>query len=231
MNISREACRLCLSTTDFNISLYSSYCRKSNMLDKILVCLKLIVEETDQLTTICYKCADSVERFYDFIMFVKNSQTKLDTAGKLHESMSNETAVNVSRRRVTSYVREVVDADYTFSFLDISKNEDQKENKTSSPFFSYFSPPNMLIKPSIEQRAWKTRSRFNDVKNDTKPGATKNYPQAYKMERPRHHSIDIFESQSQDVEDVEVNSLDCKLTPDEALFKRLREKCFGKSDF
>lgn len=200
------------------------------MLDKILVCLKLIVEETDQFTTICYKCADNVERFYDFITFVKKSQTKLDTVGKLNDSLNNE-AVNVTRRHVTSYVREVVDADYTFSFLDISKNEEQKEAKTSSPFFSYFSPPNMLIKPSIEQCLWKTRARFNDIKNEAKPQVSKIDPKRCKMEKPRHHSIDLFESQSQDVDDVDVKSLDWKLTPDEALFKRVREKCFGKSDF
>lgn len=231
MDISRQACRLCLSITDFNISLFSSYCEKCNMLDKILVCLKLIIEKTDYLTTICYKCADNVERYYDFITFVKKSQTKLKGAEMCNQSLNNEPNLNITRRHVTSYVREVIDADYTFSFLDISKNEDKKESNTSSPFFSYFSPPNMLVKPSVEPCLWKTRARSNDIKNETKSEPLKNELKRCRLERPRHHSIDLFESQSQDVEETELRSLDWKLTPDESLFKRVRDKCFGRSDF
>ena len=174
MDMSRQACRLCLTTTDFNISLFSSYCRKSNMLGKILVCLNLVVEETDQLTTICSRCANKVERFYGFIMFSKQSQTKLDTVTKSNQNFDNEATMHchiTSHMAMPNARRQVVDANYTFSFLDISKNEDQKEVETSTPF-SYSSPKG-LSKPSIEQCLWNTRARFNDIKKERNPEATK----------------------------------------------------------
>ncbi|CAH2099046.1 unnamed protein product [Euphydryas editha] len=230
MEISRQYCRLCLSTTDFKISLFSNYCQKTNMLDKIVACLKLSIEQSDYLTTICYKCADNIERYYDFLISVKKTQSKI-TELKSGRILGVEPR-NVNRRHVTSYVREqVIDADYTFSFLDISNNEDKQKHETrpSSPFFSYFSPPNMLSREKDEPSSWKkSRARFNNV---PKIEVHEEPQKRSKIEKLRHHSRDLFESQSQDLEESEVRSLDWKLTPDETLIRRVREKCFGRSDF
>lgn len=228
MEVSHLTCRLCLSVTDFNVSLFGSYCRKTNMLDKILVCLKLVIEETDHLHTICYKCAESIERFYDFIAFVKKTQTKLCDNERFEPKSFKEPPADINRRHVTSYVREqVFDADYTFSFLEMSNNDEKKEAKISSPFFSYFSPPNVVLKSS-EPRMWKTpRPRSDDIqKTERKKPDLQN-----KIERPRQHSRDLFESQSQDAEEVDTRCLDWKLTPDENIMRRVRQKCFGPSDF
>lgn len=188
------------------------------MVDKILVCLKLVIEETDTLDTICYKCAENVERYYNFIMFVKKSQTKL---------VLPRPNVDPPSRRVTSYVREQVfdAADYTFSFLEMP--EEKKEAKPSSPFFSYFSP-HVMMKQSEGDHVWKTPRSLEkqELKNDKN-----SVKRQCKPTRSRHHSRDLFESQSQDVEESEPRSLDWKLTPDDNILKRVRDKCFGRSDF
>lgn len=226
---SRKYCRLCLTESDFNVSLFGNYCRKVGMSDKILVCLKIVIEETDFLNTICYKCANNVEKYYDFINYVKKSQTKIGNSEKLdRRSLSIEgSPKNHVNRHVTSYVREqVFDANYTFSFLEVP--EEKKPTQTSSPFFSYFSPPNVLVKQSENESLWKTPRRLSqDSKKDVKR------EEGYKRPRkdmPRHHSSDLFESQSQDL-DEEPRTLDWKLTPDDNIIKRVREKCFGRADF
>lgn len=218
MEVARPNCRICLCNTDFKISIFSSFCKNINIVDKILVCLKLIVEETDSITTICYKCVENIEKFYEFLTYVKKSQTKFDNSGWNREI--NET--NVNRRRI-SYVREeVIDADYTFSFLNISKNEDLKERKQSTPFFSFF-PPQNVIKQTEEQSLWKRFHPHNDGKiNDSKK---------VKMEKSRRLSRDIFDSQSQDIEEADMKSLDWKLTPEDNILKRVRAKCFGRIGF
>ncbi|CAH2060534.1 unnamed protein product, partial [Iphiclides podalirius] len=134
-------------------------------------------------------------------------------------------------RHVTSYVREqVYDADYTFSFLERSNFDDKKEAKSSSPYFSYFSPPNVILKQSNEPTAWKTpRSRCDDGPN-AKVKREDSLKRHCKTQRPRHHSRDLFESQSQDV-DEDLKSFDWKPIPDGNIIKRVREKCFGRSDF
>lgn len=216
MEISRKSCRVCLAESEFNVSLFGSYCKRTNMVDKILVCLKLVIEETDILSTICYKCAENVERYYNFIMFVKKSQTKM---------VEPRPHVETLNRRVTSYVREQVfdAADYTFSFLEMP--EEKKEPKPSSPFFSYFSPP-VIMKQSESDHVWKTPRNLE--KQDMRNSKVKSQ---CKPTRSRHHSRDMFESQSQDVEEPEPRSLDWKLTPDDNILKRVRDKCFGRSDF
>lgn len=226
MEISKKFCRLCLTESDFNVSLFGNYCRKVGMSDKILVCLKIVIEETDFLNTICYKCANSVEKYYDFINYVKKSQTKLGNCDQFdRRSINVEASPNNVNRHVTSYVREqVFDANYTFSFLEVP--EEKKPAQTSSPFFSYFSPPNVLVKQS-EESLWKTpRAVSQDIKKEVRE-------EGYKRPRkdtPRHHSRDLFESQSQDFEE-EPRTLDWKLTPDDNIIKRVREKCFGRADF
>lgn len=218
MELSRKSCRLCLTETDFNVSLYSNYCRKTNMIDKILVCLKIVIEETDSVNTICYKCANNVEKYYDFITYIKKSQTKL-ASGYENRQRSFDDSLNLTNRRhITSYVREqVVDADYTFSFLE---NEEKKEPQASSPFFSYFSPPKALRKQSNE--TWKPPRTVKEIKKE-------NFKRPCK--ESRQNSRDLFESQSQDIGDGEPISLDWKLTPDENILKRIRDKCFGRSDY
>ncbi|OWR53026.1 hypothetical protein KGM_214477 [Danaus plexippus plexippus] len=194
------------------------------MLEKILICLKILINESDYLTTICYRCAGSVEKHYEFVVQVKTLQSKINS---LERSNRFETS-NVNRRHVTSYVREeVIDADYTFSFLDVSKNEEKKEPKPSSPFFSYFSSPN-LPKQSNDRCIWKTpRSCISDQKEIKSEETHKKC----KKDKTKHHSRDLFESQSQDFEEPDSRSLDWKLTPDESLIKRVREKCFGRLDY
>ncbi|CAG4985239.1 unnamed protein product [Colias eurytheme] len=160
-------------------------------------------------------------------MDVKKSQNLYDK--QENESRRNINGVNHSiNRHVTSYVREqVIDADYTFSFLEMSHNEDRKENKQSSPLFSYFSPPNVLIKQSNEPK-WKTpRIRLENI---NKEEDKRDVYFKRKLDKPKHLSADIFESQS-DLEETDFKRPELKLTPDENLIKRVREKCFGRSDF
>uniref|UniRef100_A0A1E1VZD8 ZAD domain-containing protein n=1 Tax=Pectinophora gossypiella TaxID=13191 RepID=A0A1E1VZD8_PECGO len=218
MDIIRKVCRLCLSETDFSISLHSTYCRKTNMIDKILVCLKIVIEETDTTNIICYRCANSVEKYYDFIAFVKKCQVRCNGNNDYEQRPRGfESPMNHLNRRVTSYVREqVFDADYTFSFLEMP--EDKKE-LVSSPFFSYFSPP----QKQSNEPLWKTPRPAQDVKKED-----------YKMPcktKSRQHSRDFFDSQSQEADEPEPKSLDWKLTPDDNIIKRVRDKCFGRSDF
>lgn len=219
MELSRKCCRLCVTETDFNISLYSNYCRKTNMIDKILVCLKIIIEETDRVNTICYKCANSVEKYYDFITFVRKSQIK-QASGNENRQRTVDDSLNLANGyHVTSYVREqAVDADYTFSFLE--NTDEKKEPMVSSPFFSYFSPPSALRKHSKE--TLKSPRTVQDIKKEN-------------FKRTGKESIrisgDLFESQSQDKDEGEPRSLDWKLTPDENILKRIRDKCFGRSEF
>lgn len=224
MELSRKHCRLCVTETDFNVSLYGNYCTKTNMIDKILVCLKIVIEESDRMNTICYKCANSVEKYYDFITYVKQSQTKL-ASGYENRQRSFDDSLNLTNRRhVTSYIREqVIDADCTFSFRE--HDEEKKEPQTSSPFFSYFSPPNVLRKQSNE--TWKSpRAVVQGTKKETSKRPCKD-----SLEGRSCISGDLFESQSQDIVDGEPRSLDWKLTPDENILKRIRNKCFGRSDF
>lgn len=225
MEISRKSCRLCLTETEFNVSLYGNYGRRTNIVDKILVCLKLVIEESDYLNTICYRCADNVERYYDFVMFIKKSQTKLVEPKRTMESSGN-------RRLIASYVREqVYDADYTFSCLDMPNNEEKQEPGASSPFFSYFSPPNMMVKRTCEEPVWKTPKPRREDLDKRELRREDKVKRQYGPERPRHHSRDLFDSQSQDVDELELKPLDWKLTPDENIIKRVRDKCFGRSDF
>lgn len=212
MELSRKSCRLCLSESEFNVSLFGNYCRRTCIIDKILVCLKLVIEETDTMDTICYKCAENVERYYDFIMFVKKCQTKM--AEPRQEA-------SVSRRHVTSYVREeVFDDDYTFSFL--TEPPEKKKPKPSSPFFSYFSPPKVVNKAT--EPMWKTPFVEKREKREDK------FPSQRKESRKSgQNSRDIFESQSQEAEDPK--SLNWSLTPIENILKQVREKCFGRSEY
>lgn len=228
MEISRKSCRLCLSETEFNVSLFGSYSQRTNLVNKILVCLKLGIEESDILNTICYRCAENVERYHDFIMFIKKSQTKLVEPKRKVEN-------SVNRRLIASYIQEqVFDADYSFSFLERPEwNEEKKDTKTSSPFFSYFSPPesNLLVKRSTEEPVWKApKPRNDDVMNHVLKQDDK-VKRPRRSERPRHHSRDLFESQSQDVDEADFRTIDWKLTPDDDIIKRVRDKCFARSNF
>lgn len=233
MEITRKSCRLCFSESEFNVSLHGTYCRRSNMIDKILVCLKLVIEDHDIFDTICFKCAENVERYYDFVMNIKKCQTRYPK--DVHEPRPRSIECSpsqINRRHVTSYVREqVYDADYTFSFLELPNNEEKKESKLSSQFFSYFSPPSVLIKQSCDPvTAWKTpKPHVSPKKEMLRENRLKKPYKCEKPPRPRHHSRDLFESQSQD--EGEPKTLDWKLTPDDNLIKRVREKCFGRSDF
>ncbi|KOB74406.1 Uncharacterized protein OBRU01_05290 [Operophtera brumata] len=185
------------------------------MIDKILVCLKIVIEETDNLDTICYKCAENIERYYNFIMSVKKSQTKI---------VEPRQAEPLGRRHVTSYVREeIIDADQTF-FAHLP--DEKEEPKSSSPFFSYFSPA--AVQQSNGDHVWinprsldKQERRNDKMKRQCKPN---------KQVKPSHNSLDLFESQSQDVES-EPRSLEWMLKADNSVLQRVRNKCFGRTDF
>lgn len=242
MELGKKSCRLCLTETDFNVSLFGSYCRKTNMLDKILVCLRLPIEENENLDTICHKCADNVERYYEFITYIKKAQAKVGSSQRYIEPRhvntkhENETHnVHMNKRLVTSYVREqVFDTDYTFSFLD-APNEEKKETRPSSPLFSYLSPPNVLkdsFKDSLKETVWKTPQQKTKYGSQRSPKRSERIRAGNRAsDRPRHHSRDLFESQSQDVEEHEPRSFDWKLTPEDNIIKRVRENCFGLSNF
>lgn len=220
MQVSSKSCRLCLSESEFNVSLFGTFSRKINLIDKIFMCLKITLEETDILKSICYKCTENIERYYDFITHVKKSQRRF-----IDKRQSAESSF-VKRHLVSSFVHEeVYDADYTFSFLDIL-NEKQPENKPSSTLFSYFSPPpNEFIKRSTEEYMRKTPKQSHVFLNKDE----KKIKKPHKPKKPRHLSRDLFESQSQDVK--ESMTFDWKLTPDDNIMKQIRDKCFGRSDF
>ncbi|CAG9569863.1 unnamed protein product [Danaus chrysippus] len=185
----------------------------------------MIINETDNLTTICYKCAGSVEKHYEFVVQVRTTQTKINSLERNNHFESS----NVNRRHVTSYVREeVIDADYTFSFLNPSFFEEKVEPKPSSPFFSYCSSPNKPPKQSNDHSMWKTPRTCISNQKEIKLEETH---KKSKKDKTKHHSRDLFESQSQDFEEPDFRSLDWKLTPDENLIKRVREKCFGRLDY
>lgn len=240
MEMARKPCRLCLSETEFNVSLFGNYSRRTNMLDKILVCLRLPIEENENISTICHKCAENVERYYDYINFVKKAQTKLgygqNGSPPRHSSLKTKHEndyknIQLNKRLVT--VREqVFDADYTFSFLESSNLDDKKEPKSSSPFFSYFSPPNPVKKPLKQQEKdrgiWKS-PQHKLRRYDEQLRTPKEFNE--KFRKSQKYSGDLFESQSQTADDVEQRSLDWRLTPDDNIIKRVREKCFGLSDF
>lgn len=232
MEVSRSFCRLCLSESEFNVSLFGSFSRRVNLLDKILVCLKLVIEDSDFLNTVCYKCVDNVERYYDYITFIKKCQTKLGSRD-IYERQRNDPPGNpMNMRHVTSYVREqVYDADYTFSFLERSNIDEKKETKASSPYFSYFSPPNLIIRQSNEPTAWKTPLSRCEEGPNAKMRREDGPKRHCKTERPRQHSRDLFESQSQDADELDARPFDWKPIPDSNIIKRVREKCFGRSDF
>lgn len=209
----RNSCRLCLTESDFNVSLFGTYARKTHIVEKILATMKIVIEDTDPLTTICYKCAGNVERYYDFITVIKKSQNRLNcnqrerNLGLLDES--------INRRRV-SYVREELEAsDFTFSFLEIPE---EKREKSSSPLFSYISPQKPLVKKETD--VWKTPREV---------GQNKRFEcedKSCEKKRQRNCSRDMFETQSQ--EEEQPKGFDWKLTPDDNIIKRVRAK-FGWS--
>lgn len=213
----RKTCRICITETDFNISLFSNYSRNANLLKKITTCLKLEIEETDYLDAICYKCAENIERYYDFVNFVKKAQTKLP-------EFKAEPALQRHNVRLSSYVREqVVDADYTFSVFELLEdNENKKEIKPSSPLFSYFSP--------ITTNVWKTPNEKHDQRNDVvlnRQRQCKTEKAAIRLPKSR----DLFDSQSQNIKEPEPRSLDWNLTPDDSIMKQIQDKWFRRSDF
>ncbi|KAJ2939432.1 hypothetical protein O0L34_g10864 [Tuta absoluta] len=219
MEMARKACRLCLSETDFNIPIHSAYCRKTNMIDKILVCLKIVIEETDITSTICYQCAHNVEKYYEYLIYVKKAQAR--QTNEFERPFCEAVPQPQVNRRVTSYVREqVIDDDYTFSFLEIPE---EKKEPASSPFFSYFSP---LNRNQANETLWKT----------PRPAAKEVKKEDFKKPRKaaRQHSRDFFESQSQEAEEQDARdprSLEWKLTPDDNIIKRVKDKFFGRSEF
>ncbi|CAH4023886.1 unnamed protein product [Pieris brassicae] len=180
------------------------------MIDKILVCLKIVIEKTDRQNTICYKCAENVERFYDFITTVKKWQCVFD---KQEHFSRRPTSINT---HITSYIREeVVDADCTFSCMELRRNNENKETKQSSPFFSYFAPP-----PPFQRAYENSRTRSQNIQIED---CLKRKP-----EKPKQLSGDIFESQP-DFEELDRSQW--KLSHDQSLMKKIKEKCFGRSEY
>ncbi|CAH2243964.1 jg1993 [Pararge aegeria aegeria] len=201
------------------------------MLGKILACYDLVIKKSDNLTYICYNCAANVEKYYESITLVKKSQEKVCNSGKANHRSQN-TNDKANTRVSTSYLREqVTDADYTFSFLDVSFSKEiaeEPKQSNSSAFFSYFSSPNVNNNDSYKWKTPKTRSpRYGDVKSEKKREEKRS-----NLEKSRRRqSKDLFESQSSVDDEFRNVSMDWKLTPDEDIIRRVREKCFGRSDF
>lgn len=215
MEIASKMCRLCLSESNFNVSLYGSFCQRNHIVKKINICLNIVVEENDFLTTICYKCTENIERYHSFILLIQNSQHKLNEPRQKKETINSH---------VTSYVRKQVydDADYTFSFLDMPKNTVKDDHKSSSPMFSYFSPSNTAVKRSAD-RSWKA-PQIIETRQSLKRGKL-----SVKSEQPRHLSRDLFESQSQEVE--EPRNLETAVSPENNIINKIRHMCFKKTNF
>ncbi|CAF4924276.1 unnamed protein product [Pieris macdunnoughi] len=179
MDIYPEPCRICLSVSEFNVSLSGRYCTKRNMIAKILLYLKIIIAKTDRLKTICYKCMVSIEQIDDFITTITQSQNNFDK----HYSRPKSRSPSIS---VTSFAQQ--------------ENNAILKMKQSSPFFSY-SPLNILVKPSNHQFLT-FDTRLHNVKIDNQNDNLQMNPEASK-----HLSVDIFESQS-DHEDVDLKRPD-----------------------
>ncbi|CAH4032777.1 unnamed protein product [Pieris brassicae] len=149
------------------------------MIAKILLYLKIIIEKTDRLKTICFKCTVRIEQIHDFITTITQSQNHFEK----HYSRPKSPSPNI---RVTSFAEQENNA-----FLKL---------KQSSPFFSY-SPLNILVKPSNHQFLTSGTRLHNvqkDIQNDNllmNPGESEQL------------SVDIFESQS-DQDDVDLKRQD-----------------------
>lgn len=282
MESARKICRLCVSECDFNVSLFSNYCRKTNMLDKILVCLRLPIEDEEYYNTICFRCADNIEKYYDFINYIKKAQTRLGDNGRLYEDepqynkqiINDNTSIHINNHQhITSYVREqVYDAvNYNFSFVENPKEAEEKETKNSSLLFSLFSQEPIResfktsSKDALMRESFKTSSKDSLMRESFKPSSkdalkskeshiwktpgltserfigttqtkvssklnkpTVKFNTHQVKAKPRNYSGDLFDSQSQDVQELD-SKFEWKLTPDENIIKRLRKKCFGHS--
>ncbi|CAK1546633.1 unnamed protein product [Leptosia nina] len=186
------------------------------MMDKILTCLNVFIEKSDDLTAICHRCAVNVERFYDFAMIVKKSQN--DYLRQRQSSRQHNDSL-VSKHQISSFREQANEADYSFSFL--FQNEDAKKSLQSSPLFSYCTPQNVLFKNSNGLGANTSRAQ---VKTKTEYRRTNRLK---KWGTPKKISGDIFESQS-DLDEAEFKRPEWKLTPSDCI-KQIKEKCFGRS--
>lgn len=60
-------CRICLSDDELQVSVFSAYAKKSNIYNKIKICLPIKIDKNDFLPkTICYECLKGINSFYDF---------------------------------------------------------------------------------------------------------------------------------------------------------------------
>lgn len=169
METLRYFCRFCLSDSDFNVSLFSNFCRKINMLEKIFACLNITIKETDYPNTICYKCVVKIEGYYDFITCVK----------KCHEII--ESKKSNDKRSVRSQLKNVPIP------IDVN-NIVEMDLKISSSLFSCFSSEFVLNRTNdtvLKSLRVMCREALNE--NVTK-----------KRKKGRRQSKDMFESLSQD---------------------------------
>lgn len=246
MDKNRKCCRLCLTENEFNVSLYSNYCRKSNMHDKIMVCLKIPIEKHEYYDTVCHRCTNNVEMYYQFIKEVEDGQAQIHSRSRRPESRSrhiegNQGMLMSGHRRVAARLHDQTfeAAEYTFSYLELpGKPEEKKPIKNSSPIFSYTTQNNYSQRsPKKASQSWKSSKLISpyelrsSLKQDTGTKLNKQVKlDIIKDKKPRGHSRDIFESQSQEVEESQLG-FDWKIAPDQNIMKRIRNKIFGHSDF
>lgn len=229
MDNSRKMCRICYSESEFNILLSSNYCHKTKLLEKIHVCLNnsITIDEDDYASTICYKCTENVERYYDFVTKVKKAQQQSQTGKYKKETRHGDVIRDANVHTRHTYVREeIIDAaDLTFSFLEMSNDYEEKKEKNSSLLFSY--PSDNAINDSFvdfkkKTPSWKTPKQ---IRYDTrKPSATPKYSGNKKR---GYYSDDIFDTQTQEGESQ--FKPNWKLTPDENIITKIRNKCFGSN--
>ncbi|KAI9579319.1 hypothetical protein GQX74_004791 [Glossina fuscipes] len=73
-----DLCRVCTSSSDQRIDIFSAEGKSKNLCNKIAECLPINVDEKDRLPKVlCPQCAQHVETFIEFRNICRNSQTKL----------------------------------------------------------------------------------------------------------------------------------------------------------
>lgn len=209
--MSKALCRLCLSEDEFNVSLFGSFCRRNNMIEKINSCLNIVIKRNDRLETICYKCAENIQNFYNFIELVKEAQISVHSSDR-------------SDKKNRKYVPKLFDMDDTFSFQDVDDNVDKK--MPSSPLFSYFSPPNAPVKKTPNNKWKMPQIRCGNL---ISPDVKRENCLA-KSNKRKQCSRDLFDSQSQELEE-ETKLQDTKGKTDDKIIKKIRQTCYMNVDF
>lgn len=236
MNFPEKCCRLCSLETDFNIPLFSNYCQRTKMLEKIFVCLKISITDQDRRSLICYKCATNVEKYYEFISCITDAQIHRKNNGIKFSPNNNNKRVKIDLSNVESSVKDTFFDDPEMLSLFVKSQRNEILDKSNSRCFSFAS--STKFNDSFENEPGEVQA-VRPLKQDTnglyKFGAMQQpviNDQLQDQRQSRHHvhSLDIFDSQSEDVTQSQLRS-EWKINPDKNIIKKIRDECFSHLNF